>query len=409
MSGHRVVITGAGAFSACGMGADALWHAARDGKSGVHEVLFDRIRDQKVTQAAAISEDLLRAHEVHTRPRMQDRVSNFALIATEEAMTQAGLAPGDLGEETGVIVGTGFGGAETLDNNYWMFSRQVNERMDPFCIPRVMNNAAASWISMTWGATGPVYCNSTACSAASQSIGLAYQMVKGGIMQRCITGGTEGCVVPGVFKAWESLRVLSPTKCRPFSKDRNGMVLGEGAGILVIETLQSAQARGAGVLAEIVGYGTSSDAGDLLRPDPVGAASSMRKALADAGIEPTDIGYINAHGTATVANDSSETEAMRMVFGAALDDLAVSSTKPVHGHALGAAGALEMIVTLGALRDQMAPPNLNFTKADPKVPLTPVLGEARAIDTRYCLSNSFAFGGINASLILGRADAHSLG
>jgi nodulation protein E len=228
-------------------------------------------------------------------------------------------------------------------------------------------------------------------------------MVKGGIMQRCITGGTEGCVVPGVFRAWEALRVLSPTKCRPFSKDRNGMVLGEGAGILVIETLESARARGAEILAEIVGYGTSSDAGDLLRPDPVGAASSMNKASADAGIKPIDIGYINAHGTATVANDSSETQAMRLVFGEGLDDVAVSSTKPVHGHALGAAGALEMIVTLGALRDQMAPPNLNFNEVDPKVPLTLVLDKARAITTDYCLSNSFAFGGINASLILKRA------
>ncbi len=403
MSRHRVVITGAGAFSACGKGAQTLWQAARDGNSGVREVRFERIVDQKVTQAAAISDALLSENEVHDRPRLQDRVSKFALIATQEAMTQAGLAPGDIGEETGVIVGTGFGGADTLDRNYWIFSRQENERMDPFCIPRIMNNAAASWISIIWGATGPVYCNSTACSAASQSIGLAYQMVQAGIMQRCITGGTEGCVVPGVFKAWESLRVLSPTKCRPFSRDRNGMVLGEGAGILVIETLDSAQARGAEVLAEIVGYGTSSDAGDLLRPDPAGAAASMGKAIADAGIQPVDIGYINAHGTATVANDSCETGAMRAVFGDALDDIAVSSTKPVHGHALGAAGALEMIVTLGALREQMAPPNLNFTEADSKVPLTPVLGQARAIDTRYCLSNSFAFGGINASLILGLA------
>jgi len=254
---------------------------------------------------------------------------------------------------------------------------------------------------MTWGATGPVYCNSTACSSASQSIGMAYHMVRAGIMRACITGGTEACVVPGVFRAWELLRVLTPDLCRPFSRDRSGMMLGEGAGILVIETLDSARARGAEILAEIAGYGTSSDAGDLLRPDPVGAAASMSKALADAGLGAGDIGYVNAHGTATVANDVSEADAMRQVFGADFAALAVSSTKPVHGHALGAAGALESIVTLGALRDQLAPPNLNFTEIDPKIGFQPVLDRASPLSTGFCLSNSFAFGGINASLIFG--------
>jgi len=405
MTATRVVITGAGAFSALGAGADVLWQAARDGRSGVVETLFDRIPDQKVTKAARIADDLLAEHAVHVRPRMQDRVSKFALIAAEEAVQQSGLGPEDFGEDVGVIVGSGFGGAETLDRNYWVFSRQDIEatRMDPLCIPKIMTNAAASWISMTFGATGPVYCNSTACSSASQSIGMAYHMVKSGLMKACITGGSEACVVPGVFRAWELLRVLTPDLCRPFSRDRSGMTLGEGAGILVIETLENAQARGARILGEIVGYGTSSDAGDLLRPNPVGAAASMNKALRDAGLTPGDIGYVNAHGTATVANDTSETQAMREIFGDCFADLAVSSTKPVHGHALGAAGALEAIVTLGALRDQLAPPTLNFTEIDPKVGFKPVTGAARPISTGYCLSNSFAFGGINASLIFGQA------
>lgn len=403
MSAHRVVITGAGAFSALGSGADALWSAARDGRSGVAETLFDRIPDQKVTRAAGIPDALLAEHAVHVRPRMQDRVTKFALIAADEAVAQSGLDTAS--DEVGVIVGSGFGGAETLDQNYWKFSRQEGERMDPLCIPKIMTNAAASWISMTFGATGPVYCNSTACSSASQSIGMAYHMVRAGLMRACITGGSEACVVPGVFRAWELLRVLTPDLCRPFSADRNGMMLGEGAGILVIETLESATARGATVLGEIVGYGTSSDAGDLLRPDPAGAGASMSKALTDAGLAPAQIGYVNAHGTATVANDVSEAEAMRQVFGDAFDGLAVSSTKPVHGHALGAAGALEAIVTLGALRDQLAPPNLNFNAPDPKVGFEPVLGAARTLDSRYALSNSFAFGGINASLILGLPEA----
>ena len=403
MTSHRVVITGCGAFSACGAGADVLWRAARDGVTGVAPLDFERIPDQKVGHAAFVPGELLAGHAVHVRPRMQDRVAKFALIAADEAVRQAGLGAADFGDDVGVIVGSGFGGADTLDVNYWKFSRQEGERMDPLCIPKIMTNAAASWISMTWGATGPVYCNSTACSSASQSIGLAFQMVRAGIMRACITGGTEACVVPGVFRAWEILRVLSPDQCRPFSADRNGMLLGEGAGILVLETLEAAQARGAAPVAEIVGYGTTSDAGDLLRPDPVGAAASMSKALTDAGLTPERIGYVNAHGTATVANDISETRAMREVFGDAFDGLAVSSTKPVHGHALGAAGALETIITLRALTDQLAPPSGNFNVPDPALGFEPVHGEARPLSTDYCLTNSFAFGGINASLILGTA------
>ncbi|MDJ0827221.1 MAG: beta-ketoacyl-[acyl-carrier-protein] synthase family protein [Rhodobacter sp.] len=407
MTGARVVITGAGAFSPCGAGADALWAAARDGVSAIGEIKFDAIPNQLVTQAAAVAPALYEAHKNGARARLQDRVTGFALIAAEEAARQAGLGPDDYGEGFGVIVGSGFGGAETLDTNYVKFAENAlgtgTPRMDPMSIPKIMSNAAASWISMTYGARGPVYCNSTACSSASQSIGLAYQLIKAGVIDRCFTGGTEACVVPGVFRAWEILRVLSPDACRPFSADRNGMLLGEGAGILVLETLEAARARGAEPIAEIVGYGTTSDAGDLLRPDPGGAAASMARALADAGLQPSEIGYVNAHGTATVANDLSETQAMRQVFGEAFDALAVSSTKPVHGHALGAAGALETIITLRALTDGLAPPSGNFNSLDPAIGFEPVHGEARPIDTAYCLTNSFAFGGINASLILGSA------
>ncbi|MDJ0631373.1 MAG: beta-ketoacyl-[acyl-carrier-protein] synthase family protein [Rhodobacter sp.] len=407
MTAARVVITGAGAFSPCGAGADALWQAARDGVSAIGDIRFNEIPNQLVTRAAAVSPALYDAHKNGSRARLQDRVTGFALIAAEEAARQARLTPDDYDDGFGVIVGSGFGGAETLDTNYVKFAENAlgtgSPRMDPMCIPKIMANAAASWISMTYGARGPVYCNSTACSSASQSIGLAYGLLKAGIIDRCFAGGTEACVVPGVFRAWEILRVLSPDQCRPFSADRNGMLLGEGAGILVLETLDAALARGATPIAEVAGYGTTSDAGDLLRPDPDGAAASMSKALRDAGLRPGDIGYVNAHGTATIANDLSETKAMRQVFGDAFDGLAVSSTKPVHGHALGAAGALETIITLRALTDQLAPPSGNFNARDPAIGFEPVQGEARALATDYCLTNSFAFGGINASLILGSA------
>lgn len=403
MTAHRVVITGAGAFSPCGNGVDALWAAARDGVSAAGHVDFDTILDQKVFVAARVDDTLYRAHALDVKPRFQDRVTGFALIAAAEAAAQAGLKPDDFDDRFGVIVGSGFGGAETLDHNYSVFAGASGKRMDPMSIPKIMTNAAASWISMTYGARGPIYCNSTACSSASQSIGLAYQLIRAGVIERAFTGGTEACVVPGVFRAWELLRVLAPEACRPFSRDRNGMMLGEGAGILIVETLASAQARGATPLAEIVGYGTTSDAGDLLRPDPDGAARAMTLALRDAGLTPDRIGYVNAHGTATVANDLSETRAMRQVFGDAFDGLAVSSTKPVHGHALGGAGGLEAVVTLRALTDGLAPPNVNWTTPDPAIGFEPVHGQARAIDAAFCLTNSFAFGGVNASLILGPA------
>lgn len=398
---HSVVITGMGAISALGPGAQTLWQAARDGQSGVGDIALPRIQDQKVMKAASISGEMLEAAKVHHRPRMQERVTQFALIAADEAIAQAGLAKGDFGDETAVVVGSGFGGAETLDDNYQAFVHGT--RMDPFSVPKIMTNAAASWISMIFGASGPIYCNSTACSSAGQSIGLAFHMVKSGVVNRAITGGTEGCVVPGVFRAWETLRVLSPTLCRPFSKDRNGMVLGEGAGIFVLETREAAEARGAEILAEVVGYGTTGDAGDLLRPDPSGAARSMAQALRSAGIGAEAVGYVNAHGTGTVANDVSEVQAMREVFGAALDGVALSSSKPIHGHGLGAAGALEAVVTIEALRAGLAPPNANFTEADPKIGFTPVVGAARPFEARYAMSNSFAFGGVNASLIFGAA------
>jgi len=405
MTLHRVVITGVGAFSPCGNGADALWQAARDGVSAAGEIRFDSIPDQKVFRAAHVPQDLYEAHAVNCKPRFQDRVAGFALIAAEEAVQNAGLTEQHFDDDFGVIVGSGFGGADTLDRNYTIFAQGSKTRMDPMSIPKIMTNAAASWISMTYGARGPIYCNSTACSSASQSIGMAFHLLRAGAMRRCFTGGTEASVVPGVFRAWEILRVLSPDYCRPFSRDRNGMLLGEGAGILILETLEAAQERGAPILAEIVGYGTTSDGGDLLRPDPDGAARAMSKAIRDAGLAPSQIGYVNAHGTATVANDLSETKAMRAVFGEDFDQLAVSSTKPVHGHALGGAGALETIVTLFALTRQLAPPTANYTTLDPAIGFEPVHGEARSLSTNYCLTNSFAFGGINASLALGAAPA----
>ncbi|SEO72127.1 nodulation protein E [Salinihabitans flavidus] len=399
----RVVITGVGAVSACGIGAGALTDAALGGISGVRPVTFPAIQPQRVGTAAALSDETLaEVAENAGGNRMRDPVADYALMAAREAAAQAGISRDDGGDRCGVMIGSGFGGGKTLDDNYLSFGRDRNMRLDPMSVPKIMNNAAASWVSIEFGATGPVYCTATACSSASQSIGLAFQLLRSGAIDRCFAGGAEACLVNGVFRVWELLRVMTATMNRPFSRDRNGMTLGEGAGILVMETLESAKARGADILCELVGYGTNSDAGDLLRPNPERAAACMNIALSDAGLTPSDVGYVNAHGTGTVANDVTEATALRTVFGEELTGLSVSSTKPIHGHALGAAGALELITTIGALRAQIAPPTINFNEIDPKIGFDPVSNTACPVETRAMMSNSLAFGGINASLIVAR-------
>lgn len=394
-----------GAVSACGMGVEALWSSARDGRSGVRDIDFPVLTRQQVGKAAAITPDTIEAASEGSQPRFQDRFAVLALAAASEAVAQAGLEAEHFGTACGVVIGSGYGGAATNDSGATQFGREPYGRMDPMSIPKVMTNAAASWVGIRYGARGPTFCISTACSSAAQSIGTAAHMIRHGMMERCLAGGSEALLVPSVFRAWELMRVMSAKLCRPFSVDRDGMVLGDGAGVLVLESLDAAQARGAAVIAELAGYGTTGDAGDLLRPDPDGAAASMAAAIADAGLAPDAIGYVNAHGTATVANDISEAEAMRRVFGGHMDRVRVSSTKPIHGHALGAAGALELIVAVKALAERTAPPTINFTTVDPKIGLEPVPNVAQPFDGDAVMSNSFAFGGINASLVARRFSA----
>lgn len=399
---NRVVVTGMGAVSGCGLGVEPLWRAARDGQNAVRPIHFPEMVRQQVGHAAHVPEEALAILMATARPRMQDRVTILALAAAREAVAQAGLSSDDFGASCGVIVGCGYGGADTNDRNVRAFGQDSAARIDPMSIPKIMANAPASWVGMEFGARGMTLAISTACASATQSIGTAALMIRHGVLTRCLAGGSEALLAPSVFRAWEVLRVMTAGLCRPFSRGRDGMVLGEGAGILVLESLEAARARGATILAEISGYGTSGDAGDLLRPDPKGAAASMSMAIEDAGLELAAIGYVNAHGTGTVANEIAETQALRSVFGAALEGVAVSSTKPVHGHALGAAGALELIVTIKALAENTAPPTLNFTGIDPAIGLDPVSGGARPFGGEAALSNSFAFGGINASLVVTR-------
>ena len=270
-------------------------------------------------------------------------------------------------------------------------------------IPRLMTSAAASQVSMDLGLKGPAFCVSTACAAGTHAIGLAFQMVRSGQSPVAVAGGAEACLTTGTIKAWESLRVLSQDTCRPFSRTRSGLVLGEGAAVVILEERTNALARGARVYAELLGFGMSADAGDITSPDPNGAARAMRAALKDAQTSADDVDYINAHGTGTMQNDRSETTALCDVFGPDIKRIPVSSSKAVLGHGLGAAGALEMAVTALALHSQTIPPTANFEEADPECGLDVVPNVARQAELNIAMSNSFAFGGLNAVLLASRA------
>lgn len=395
---HRVVITGLGAVSAAGYGADVLWEAARDGRSGARRIAFERREPQRVTIAAHLP-DFAPGKLLGDRLAASiDRFTAFALVAADEACAQAGLSVRSLDDRAGVVFGSGAGGAMTFETGVRLFAT-TEARGDPMTVPKFMPNAAASHISMRYATRGPCLCISTACASATQAIGIGAHMVRSGLIDIAIVGGAEAPLGNACFRAWEILRVLSPTACRPFSLHRDGMMLGEGAAVLVLESETSARQRGATILGELAGYGTSSDAGDMLRPDPAGAARAMANALADAGLTAADIHYVNAHGTGTIANDIAETQALKQAFGDSFSTIPVSSTKPIHGHALGASGAFELVVTVKALAEQMLPPTINWLGTDPKCAVAPIT-QARSHIMTAAMSNSLAFGGINGSLIV---------
>ena len=396
----RVFVTGMGAVTAVGLGVDALWTAARTGQSGVGEAKLSRSGPNRVKLAAQVPEFEPQHHIEAGRLPYCDRFAQLAIVAADEALTQAGLPRTEkLGQRTAVILGTGVGGITTVEDLLHL-QYTKNERAPPMAVPRIMGNAAASQISMIYGCTGPSFAVTSACSSASQAIGLGTFLIRSGMIDRAIVGGSESTITAMNIRVWELLRVLTPDACRPFSIKRNGMVLGEGAAVLVIESEKLATARHATPLAEVAGYGTSSDAFDILRPDVVGATTAMESAIADSGLSPDEIDYVNAHGTGTIANDAVETQALRRIFGDRLAGLPVSSTKPIHGHTLGAAGAIELVITIMALREGVAPPTINWLGPDPKLELDPVPNEARAVPIRAAMSNSFAFGGINSCLVV---------
>ncbi|WP_119462464.1 beta-ketoacyl-[acyl-carrier-protein] synthase family protein [Rhodospirillaceae bacterium SYSU D60014] len=403
---YRVVITGYGCISALGHRAEDCWQAMRDGRSGIAPITTIPTDLLSVRVAAEVKDYVPTRHFEEKRLAYLDRVVQFALIAAGEALAGSGLplAESGLAEETAVIVGTGVGGQNTQDDSYRRLYGEGIARLHPFTIPKLMVNAAASHISMTFGISGPAFSVASACASANHAIGQAFWMVRHGQARAAVTGGSEACITVGTMKGWEAMRVMAMDTCRPFCRERRGMILGEGAGILVLERLEDARARGAPILAELAGFGMSADAGDLVQPSAAGAARAIVGALKDAELPTDRIDYVNAHGTGTVANDATETQALLRVFGDHAGRLAVSSTKSMHGHALGAAGALELLAAIRAITDGVVPPTANFMTPDPDCSLDYVPNEARERVVGAALSNSFAFGGLNAVLALRRFD-----
>ncbi len=397
MSRRRVAITGLGVVCSLGRNITEFWDSLCRGICGIGPLdLVDRSQ-LRFQNAAEVRGYVAEDHFSPDQITIYDRFTQFCMMAAREAVAASGLSwDAELRERTGIVTGSATGGQTTEDAAFADLYMRKKGRFNPLSIARVMTNAPASHISMEFGITGPAFTFSTACSSANHAIGHAFWMVRDGLVDVALAGGSEAPLSLGNLKAWEAMRVVSPDTCRPFSRNRSGIIIGEGAGILALESRERALARGATIYGEIVGFGMSSDAHHITQPSADGAGRAMKSALADAGLRPEAVGYINAHGTATAANDPMETAAIRAVFGKHAESLAVSSTKSMHGHALGAAGAIEAAATILGLREGILPPTANFTEPDPACDLDVIPNQSRRASCEYALSNSFAFGGLNA-------------
>lgn len=400
---RKVVVTGIGVVSAIGNNADDFWTSVSSGRSGIGPITKIDTAELRFKNAAEVKNFDSTKQFDDKSILWLDPFAQFGIVAAREAIADSGITfTDDLRDRTGVVTGSCLGGKETEDKLFFDLYGEKKNRMPPTAIPRAMSNAVASHVSMEYGLTGATFTISTACSSANHAIGHAFWLVRQGTLDAAITGGSEAPLTFGNLKAWEAMRVVSPDTCRPFSKDRSGMILGEGGAMFVIESLDSATARGAKIYAEITGFGMSADAHHLTMPLAEGAAKAMRAALSDGNTNPETVGYINAHGTATQANDTMESKAIRLVFGEHTDSIHVSSTKSMHGHALGAAGAIEAAATVLGLHHKLLPPTANFNESDPECNLNLIKNQAIESEPETALSNSFAFGGLNAVLAFKR-------
>lgn len=399
----RVVITGAGTINSLGHDVPETLEAMREGRCGIAPLEFRDVERLSITIGGQVKGFETEGRFNRQQMTLYDRFTQFTLVAAKEAIEQSGLEfTGDLANRAGVVLGTAGGGVSTWDDNYRAVYEEGKNRVHPFVVPKLMNNAACSHISMEYNLRGPCFTVSTACASSNHAMAQAFQMVRSGMSEAMITGGSESMLCFGGIKAWEGLRVMSKDACRPFSANRNGMVQGEGAGIFVFEEYEHAKKRGAQILCEVSGFAMTSDASDIVMPSKQGAARAIAGALRDAKVNPDQVGYINAHGTGTAANDKTECAAVADVFGQHADRLMISSTKSMHGHLIGATGAVELLACIMAVRDGVIAPTIGYEEFDPECALDIVPNEAREAKVEVALSNAFAFGGLNAVLTVSK-------
>ncbi|MEO0400515.1 MAG: beta-ketoacyl-[acyl-carrier-protein] synthase family protein [Pseudomonadota bacterium] len=394
---RRVVVTGLGAVCATGANVKEFWENGKNGVCGIETRTIHSDDGLSITvpvaqmdgfeeRGKALGRDFARA----------DLFSRYAAAAADEAVADAGIEfDGEIGVRTATIIGTGIGGQHSLEQTY-IDMLCKGKRPHPLTVLRLIPNAAASLLSIRFGLSGPSFAISSACASGAHSIGVAADMIRFGSADAAVAGATESVINKGNLDAWKAMHILSDSVCRPFSKNRKGLVIGEGAGVLILEEYERAKARGAKIYAEIVGFGMNADGKDMINPAVEGAAGAMKIALDGVAVDDPSAVYINAHGTGTLMNDPTETAAIRDVFGADADALAVSSTKSMHGHLLGAAGGVESIMAIMALQEGVVPPTINYDEPDPACDLDITPNEARARKVDLTVSNSFAFGGLNA-------------
>lgn len=406
MTARRVAVTGIGMISPLGLTVAESWKSLSEGHCAIKRIEGVDCSSLRFQNGAQVRGYDPLQHFEGGKDAYIDRFAQFSVVAAREALrdSQIELTP-QLREACAIVCGSAVGGQAALETGFEDLYVAGRGRVHPLTIPKTMANAGASQISMDLRLSGPTYTVSTACSSSNHAIGQAFRLVREGDAEMAVTGGSEAPFTIGLLKAWEAMRVIAPDTCRPFSKDRRGMILGEGGAMMILEPFEAAKARGAKIYAEICGSGMSSDAHHLTQPTVDGPARAMRAALRDAGLQPGQIGYINAHGTGTPGNDPTETRAIREVFGSHADKVGISSTKSLHGHVLGGAGALEAVATILALYHGILPPTANYDERDPECDLDYIPNQPRAARVEAALSNSFAFGGLNAVIAFRAANS----
>ena len=404
--GRRVVVTGTGVVTPIGLDVPSFWSSMKAGTCGVNRIENFELQDLYIHIAGEIRGFDPAKHVKSRKIQYGERYSWFAGRAADEAWTQSGLpTPYTNPYKAACIIGSGAGGFNTIEKAYEDLFILKKKATNPLTLLRIIGSSASAHVGIEYGIKGPTFATCSACSTATHAIGTTLDYIRHGLVDVGVAGASEAVLTYGSMRVWQAMRVLSPQGCYPFSKKRNGTVLGEGAGILVMEDYEHAKARGAKILAEVLGFGMSSDSKDMVNPDIEGPMSAMRIALADAGLKPEDIDYLNAHGTATSLNDINETNAIKEVFGEHAKNLAISSTKAMTGHLLGACGAVEAVACIKAIEEGWIPPTIGLDEPDPKCDLDYVPNVGRSKKLRYAMSNSFAFGGLNAVLIFGAPPA----